>query len=52
MKLIDGNQIAAVIVAELRAEISTIQGRRPCLTLVRVGDGHDRVLIERGLELV
>jgi methylenetetrahydrofolate dehydrogenase (NADP+)/methenyltetrahydrofolate cyclohydrolase len=38
MKLIDGNQIAAVIVAELRAEISTIQGRRPCLTLVRVGE--------------
>ena len=38
MKLIDGNQIASVIVAELRAEISTIQGRRPCLTLVRVGE--------------
>jgi methylenetetrahydrofolate dehydrogenase (NADP+)/methenyltetrahydrofolate cyclohydrolase len=38
MKLIDGNQIAAVIVAELRAEISTITGRRPCLTLVRVGE--------------
>jgi methylenetetrahydrofolate dehydrogenase (NADP+) / methenyltetrahydrofolate cyclohydrolase len=38
MDLIDGNQIAAAIVAELKAELSSIAGRRPCIALVRVGD--------------
>ena len=38
MELIDGNQIAAAIIAELKAEVATIQGRKPCLALVRVGD--------------
>jgi methylenetetrahydrofolate dehydrogenase (NADP+) / methenyltetrahydrofolate cyclohydrolase len=38
MELIDGNQIAAVIVAELKAEVAALAGRKPCLALVRVGD--------------
>lgn len=38
MELIDGNKIAAQIVAELKAEVGTIPGRKPCLALVRVGD--------------
>lgn len=38
MKLIDGNQIAAALVAELKAEVSSATGRKPCLALVRVGD--------------
>jgi len=38
MTLIDGNQIAAAIIAELKAEVATISGRKPCLALVRVGD--------------
>jgi methylenetetrahydrofolate dehydrogenase (NADP+)/methenyltetrahydrofolate cyclohydrolase len=38
MTLIDGNQIAAAIIAELKAEVSALPGRRPCLALVRVGD--------------
>jgi methylenetetrahydrofolate dehydrogenase (NADP+)/methenyltetrahydrofolate cyclohydrolase len=36
--LIDGNQIAAAIVAELKAEVAGISGRKPCLALVRVGE--------------
>lgn len=38
MELIDGNKIAAAIIAELKAEVATIPGRKPCLALVRVGD--------------
>ena len=38
MELIDGNKTAAQIVAELKAEVATIPGRKPCLALVRVGD--------------
>jgi methylenetetrahydrofolate dehydrogenase (NADP+)/methenyltetrahydrofolate cyclohydrolase len=38
MELIDGNRIAADIVAELKTEIASLTGRRPCLALVRVGD--------------
>jgi methylenetetrahydrofolate dehydrogenase (NADP+)/methenyltetrahydrofolate cyclohydrolase len=38
MDLIDGNQIAAAIIAELKADIATISGRKPCIALVRVGD--------------
>src|SRR6185436_18485567 len=38
MDLIDGNQIAAAIVAELKAEVAALSGRKPCLALVRVGD--------------
>lgn len=38
MDLIDGNQIAAAIIAELKADIATISGRKPCIALVRVGE--------------
>ena len=38
MELIDGNKIAASIVAELSAEVSALSGRKPCLALVRVGE--------------
>ncbi len=38
MELIDGNKIAADIIAELKAEVAAIAGRKPCLTLVRVGE--------------
>jgi methylenetetrahydrofolate dehydrogenase (NADP+)/methenyltetrahydrofolate cyclohydrolase len=38
MELIDGNQIAAAIIAELKAQVSNLAGRRPCLALVRVGE--------------
>jgi methylenetetrahydrofolate dehydrogenase (NADP+) / methenyltetrahydrofolate cyclohydrolase len=38
MEVIDGNRIAAEIIAELKAEVSATSGRRPCLALVRVGD--------------
>jgi methylenetetrahydrofolate dehydrogenase (NADP+)/methenyltetrahydrofolate cyclohydrolase len=36
--LIDGNQIAAAIIAELTAEVAALPGRPPCLALVRVGE--------------
>jgi methylenetetrahydrofolate dehydrogenase (NADP+)/methenyltetrahydrofolate cyclohydrolase len=38
MELIDGNRIAADIVAELTAEVAKLPGRKPCLALVRVGE--------------
>jgi methylenetetrahydrofolate dehydrogenase (NADP+)/methenyltetrahydrofolate cyclohydrolase len=38
MELIDGNQIASKIVAELKAQVAALPGRKPCLALVRVGD--------------
>lgn len=38
MELIDGNQIAAGIIAELKAEVSAFAGRKPCIALVRVGE--------------
>src|SRR5687767_4535698 len=38
MVLIDGNQIAAAIVAELKVEVAAISGRKPCIALVRVGE--------------
>ena len=38
MEVIDGNRIAAEIIAELKAEVSALKGRKPCLALVRVGD--------------
>lgn len=38
MHLIDGNQIAATIIAELKAEVAVLHGRKPCLALVRVGE--------------
>jgi methylenetetrahydrofolate dehydrogenase (NADP+)/methenyltetrahydrofolate cyclohydrolase len=38
MELIDGNQIAADIVAELTTEVAALAGRKPCIALVRVGE--------------
>ncbi|MCF7687204.1 MAG: bifunctional methylenetetrahydrofolate dehydrogenase/methenyltetrahydrofolate cyclohydrolase FolD [Cephaloticoccus sp.] len=38
MNLIDGNQIASTIIAELKAEVSAINGRKPCIALIRVGE--------------
>ncbi len=38
MELIDGNKIAADIVAELKERVAHLPGRRPCLALVRVGE--------------
>lgn len=38
MEIIDGNQIAAAIIAELKAEVAQVTGRKPCIALVRVGD--------------
>lgn len=38
MELISGNKIAADLIAELKSEVASFPGRRPCLALVRVGD--------------
>ncbi|HVU34772.1 MAG TPA: bifunctional methylenetetrahydrofolate dehydrogenase/methenyltetrahydrofolate cyclohydrolase FolD [Opitutaceae bacterium] len=38
MHQIDGNQIAAAIITELKAEVAQFNDRKPCLALVRVGD--------------
>jgi len=38
MELIDGNRIAADLIAGLTAEVAALPGRKPCLALVRVGD--------------
>ena len=38
MQLIDGNQIAAEIIAELKTQVSALSGRKPCIALVRVGE--------------
>jgi methylenetetrahydrofolate dehydrogenase (NADP+)/methenyltetrahydrofolate cyclohydrolase len=38
MELIDGNSVAAAIIAELKADVASVPGRPPSLTLVRVGE--------------
>jgi methylenetetrahydrofolate dehydrogenase (NADP+)/methenyltetrahydrofolate cyclohydrolase len=38
MELIDGNKIAADLIAELKARVASLPGRKPCIALVRVGD--------------
>lgn len=38
MELIDGNKIAAEIIAELKNEVTQVRGRKPCIALVRVGE--------------
>lgn len=38
MEIIDGNQVATALIEELKAEVSAISGRKPCLALVRVGE--------------
>lgn len=38
MNLIDGNLIAKTITAELKQEVDTLTGRKPCIAFVRVGE--------------
>jgi methylenetetrahydrofolate dehydrogenase (NADP+)/methenyltetrahydrofolate cyclohydrolase len=38
MEVIDGNRIATELIAELKAQVSSIKGRKPCIALVRVGE--------------
>jgi methylenetetrahydrofolate dehydrogenase (NADP+)/methenyltetrahydrofolate cyclohydrolase len=38
MEIIDGNAIAAAIIAELKQEVASRPGRKPCIALVRVGE--------------
>jgi methylenetetrahydrofolate dehydrogenase (NADP+)/methenyltetrahydrofolate cyclohydrolase len=38
MAVIDGNRVAAALIDELKAEVAAIQGRKPCIALVRVGE--------------
>ena len=38
MELIDGNKIAADIIAELKVQVAALPGRPPCLALVRAGE--------------
>lgn len=38
MEIIDGNAIAAAIIAELKQEVAGRPGRKPCIALVRVGE--------------
>jgi methylenetetrahydrofolate dehydrogenase (NADP+)/methenyltetrahydrofolate cyclohydrolase len=38
MEIIDGNAIAAAIIAELKQEVAARAGRKPCIALVRVGE--------------
>ena len=51
MTLIDGNKIAAAIVAELKAEVGAISGRKPCIALVRVGEDPASVSYVRKKEM-
>ncbi len=51
MELIDGNRVAAQIVAELKSEIAGLTGRRPCLALVRVGEDPASVSYVRKKEM-
>lgn len=38
MDLINGNDIAAAIIAELKQEVAALPSRKPCIALVRVGE--------------
>lgn len=38
MAVIDGNRVAAELIAELKVQVAAISGRKPCIALVRVGD--------------
>ena len=51
MELIDGNRIAADIIAELKREVLALPGRKPCLALIRVGDDPASVSYVRKKEL-
>ena len=50
MELIDGNRIAAELVAELKREVAGVAGRRPLIALVRVGDDPGSVSYVRKKE--
>ncbi len=59
MEIIDGNRISRDIIAELQQEVSTLEGGRPCVAFVRVGEDpasvsyvrkKDRVAREIGIE--
>ena len=50
MELIDGNAIAASLIAELKTAVSALPGRRPCIALVRVGEGKAPVSYVRKKE--
>jgi len=51
MQLIDGNRIAAEIIAELKTQVGALPGRKPCLALVRVGEDPASVSYVRKKEL-
>jgi len=38
MDLINGNEIAQEIIEELKTEVSAIQGGKPCVVFIRVGE--------------
>ena len=51
MELIDGNKIAADIIAELKTQVAALPGRPPCLALVRVGEDPASVSYVKKKEL-
>ncbi|MSU46790.1 MAG: bifunctional methylenetetrahydrofolate dehydrogenase/methenyltetrahydrofolate cyclohydrolase FolD [Lacunisphaera sp.] len=51
MELIDGNKIAAAIIAELKAQVAALPGRKPCIALVRVGEDPASVSYVKKKEL-
>lgn len=48
MKLIDGKQIASDIVDELTQEVAAIDGAKPCIAFIRVGEDPASVSYVRG----
>ncbi len=48
MKLIDGKQIARDIVDELTQKVANIEGSKPCIAFIRVGDDPASVSYVRG----
>lgn len=48
MELIDGKQIASDIVDELTHEVATIEGLKPCIAFIRVGEDPASVSYVRG----
>lgn len=48
MELIDGKQIASDIVDELTREVATIEGEKPCIAFIRVGEDPASVSYVRG----
>jgi methylenetetrahydrofolate dehydrogenase (NADP+)/methenyltetrahydrofolate cyclohydrolase len=51
MELIDGNKIASAIIAELKAQVAALPGRKPCIALVRVGEDPASVSYVKKKEL-